>query len=102
MLEPQGFYDAIIAYGLPTSIIDLDRSSQDHVPYRVKTAYSFTEPFLVDGVTKQGGSLSPLKCTLTTSHWISDLNNSRLLVQSCQARVAKPHTPSDHTCLAVS
>ena len=54
LLEPQGFYDALNAYGLPPSIIDLDRSSQHLVPYRVKTAYGFTDPFLVSGVTKQG------------------------------------------------
>lgn len=31
-LDPQGFYDAIISYGLPSSIIDLDRSAQTDVP----------------------------------------------------------------------
>ena len=75
MLEPQGFYDAIGAYGLPHAIIDLDRSSQDNVPYRIKAAYGFTDSFIVNGITKQGGSLSPLKCTLTTSmcnRWIAD------------------------------
>ncbi|PPQ73488.1 hypothetical protein CVT24_007817 [Panaeolus cyanescens] len=79
MLEPQGFYDAIQAYGLPSSIIDLDQSSQENVPYRVKTAYGFTSSFMVNGVTKQGGSLSPIKCTLTTSlcnRWIFDLSQN--------------------------
>jgi hypothetical protein len=52
MLEPQGFYDAINAYGLPSSIIDLDFSSQENVPYRVKTAYGFTDNFIVNGITK--------------------------------------------------
>ncbi|KAF8972557.1 hypothetical protein BDZ97DRAFT_1722685, partial [Flammula alnicola] len=32
MLEPQGFYDAITAYNLPLSIVDLDRSAQENVP----------------------------------------------------------------------
>ncbi|KAF8164191.1 hypothetical protein BJ912DRAFT_823476, partial [Pholiota molesta] len=32
MLEPQGFYDAIKAYGLPSSIGDLDFSSQQDIP----------------------------------------------------------------------
>lgn len=39
-------------------------------------AYGFTDFFMVNRVTKQGDSLSPLKCTLTTSlgHcWIVDL-----------------------------
>ncbi|KAG1775613.1 hypothetical protein EV702DRAFT_950963, partial [Suillus placidus] len=39
-LEPEGFYDALIAYGLPTAIIDFDRSAhscshlhgEEHVP----------------------------------------------------------------------
>ena len=96
MLEPQGFYDAISAYGLPSSIIDLDRSAQDSVPYRVKTAYGFTDPFIVDGVTKQGGSLSPLKCTLTTSlcnRWLMDLDNQgALTIQTHMSRAGTPHT----------
>ncbi|KAF8964936.1 hypothetical protein BDZ97DRAFT_1659533 [Flammula alnicola] len=102
MLEPQGFYDALEAYGLPSTISDLDRSSQENVPYCVKTAYGFTEPFVVNGVTKQGGSLSPLKCTLTTSlakHWISDLIRDQaghITVMSHNARLAQPHTPADH------
>ncbi|KAG0702051.1 hypothetical protein DFH29DRAFT_789671, partial [Suillus ampliporus] len=31
-LEPQGFYDAISAYGLPHSIVDFDSSAQSEVP----------------------------------------------------------------------
>ncbi|KAI0369746.1 hypothetical protein BV20DRAFT_945484, partial [Pilatotrama ljubarskyi] len=31
-LEPDGFYDAVQAYGLPRALIDLDRSAQDRVP----------------------------------------------------------------------
>jgi hypothetical protein len=75
MLEPQGFHDAICAYNLPESIVQLDQSSQANVPYHIKTAFGFTDSFMVNGVTKQGGSLSPLKCTLTTSlcnRWLSD------------------------------
>lgn len=49
MLEPEGFYDAIRAYNLPESIIQLDRSSQADVPYRIKTAYGFTNSFMVNG-----------------------------------------------------
>ncbi|KAF5379464.1 hypothetical protein D9615_006597 [Tricholomella constricta] len=109
MLQPEGFYDAITAYGLPPSIIDLDRSSQEQVPYRVKTAYGFTEPFLVDGVTKQGGSLSPLKCTLTTSlgnRWLSDLQHDQpgeIHIKSINhARLDVPHVPSEASNLRVS
>ena len=108
MLEPQGFYDAITAYGLPQSIIDLDRSSQANVPYRIKTAYGFTDTFSVDGVTKQGGSLSPLKCVLTTSlcnHWLSDLHSSStgtLQISSINHIHQTPHTPHDNLTLQPS
>jgi hypothetical protein len=57
-LSPQGFYDAIRAYGLPEELIRLDVSAQSSVPYYIKTAYGLTDPLLVTGVTKQGGSLS--------------------------------------------
>jgi len=106
MLEPQGFYDAILAYGLPSSIIDLDRSAQHSVPYRVKTAYGFTDPFIVNGVTKQGGSLSLLKCTLTTSlcsRWLMDLDGQGVLtIQTHLSCTGTMHTPSDELSLRVS
>ncbi|KAG0702845.1 hypothetical protein DFH29DRAFT_999067 [Suillus ampliporus] len=54
-LEPQGFYDAIAAYGLPQTIVDFDCSTQLEVPYRIHTAYGLTEPLTITGVTKQGG-----------------------------------------------
>ncbi|KIM41396.1 hypothetical protein M413DRAFT_411084, partial [Hebeloma cylindrosporum] len=101
MLEPQGFYDAITAYHLPSSIADLDRSAQANVPYRVKTAYGFTDPFPVTGVTKQGGSLSPLKCTLTTSmsnRWLDDAltpSSHPLIISTHQSRLNLPHIPAD-------
>ena len=101
MLEPQGFYDALTAYHLPLSIIDLDCSAQTNVPYRIKTAYGFTDPFIVNGVTKQGGSLSPLKCTLTTSmssRWLDDELTyllHPLIISTHQSRIDLPHTPAD-------
>jgi len=66
-LEPEGFYDAVQAYGLPDAIINFDQSVQTDVPYQVKTAFGLTDMFSISGVTKQGGPLSPLKSTLTTS-----------------------------------
>ncbi|KAF5373304.1 hypothetical protein D9615_007407 [Tricholomella constricta] len=108
MLEPEGFYDALAAYHLPSSIALLDASAQREVPYQVKTVYGLTETFVVDGVTKQGGSLSPLKCTITTSllsHWLSDVSSSLqrpLLVTSHQSRAGKPHVPSDSAAVPLS
>jgi len=51
-LEPEGFYHAIQAYGLLSSIIDFDRSVQSDVPYQVKTAFGLTDVFYVTGITK--------------------------------------------------
>jgi hypothetical protein len=108
MLEPEGFYDAIRAYNLPESIIQLDRSSQADVPYRIKTAYGFTNSFMVNGVTKQGGSLSPLKCTLTTSlcnRWLSDRKTDFLgsiSISTHSARLNHPHTPLDYAQVHLS
>ncbi|KAF5382028.1 hypothetical protein D9615_004393 [Tricholomella constricta] len=107
MLEPAGFYDALAAYHLPPSITALDASSQQEVPYRVKTAYGLTDTFVVDGVTKQGGSLSPLKCTITTSllsHWLSDISQlgQSLTIVSHQCRLGRSHVPSDSLSVPVS
>lgn len=107
-LSPQGFYDAIHAYGLSEQLIQLDISAQTNVPYSFKTAYGLTDPLLISGVTKQGGPLSPLKSTLITSlghHWLNDiaLNNSGALVLSThQARVSFPHVPTDHLHLPIT
>ncbi|PIL26788.1 hypothetical protein GSI_11124 [Ganoderma sinense ZZ0214-1] len=58
-LEPEGFYDAVRAYGLPASLIDLDRAAQDEVPYQVKTVHGLTRRFIVSGVTQQGDRSPP-------------------------------------------
>ena len=47
-LAPQGFYDAIDAYGLPPSIIDLDKATQSHTKVFVQTAYGVTVPIVMD------------------------------------------------------
>nr|VWO97891.1 Cytochrome P450 3A13 [Ganoderma boninense] len=99
-LEPEGFYDAVRAYGLPLSLIDLDRSAQDAVPYQVKTVHGLTEPFVVSGVTQQGGPFSPIKSTLTTSlanHWLRDIlaPDQHVVFQSHYGSQGLPHTPDD-------
>jgi hypothetical protein len=66
-LSPNGFYDAIRAYGLPDDIIKLDTAAQDQVRCFIQTAYGATDPITVSGVSKQGGPVSPLKSTFTTS-----------------------------------
>lgn len=66
-LAPQGFYDAIDAYGFPSSIIELDKAAQSNTTVHVRTARGVTGPITVDGLTRQGEPLSPLKSTMTTS-----------------------------------
>ncbi|KAF8995602.1 hypothetical protein BDZ89DRAFT_1029558 [Hymenopellis radicata] len=107
-LEPEGFYDAIQAYGLPASIADFDRSAQADVPYRVKTFYGLTSRFIVSGVTKQGGPLSPLKCTLTSSlgnHWLADTlreTDDIVTIRTVQGTLREPHLPADRLLLPIS
>nr|VWP02165.1 Trihydroxynaphthalene reductase (EC (T3HN reductase) [Ganoderma boninense] len=103
-LEPEGFYDAVRAYGLPPSLIDLDRSAQHAVPYQVKTVHGLTEPFTVSGVTQQGGPFSPMKSTLTTSlanHWLRDVltPDQHVNFQSHHGSRGMPHTPDDRLTL---
>jgi hypothetical protein len=75
-LSPEGFYDAIRAYGLPSTIIDLDKAAQAQVQCFIHTAYGATSPITISGVSKQGGPASPLKSTFTTSmghYYLCDL-----------------------------
>ena len=66
-LSPEGFYDAVRAYGLSKTVIDLDRASQTHMRCFIWTAYGITDPIVISGLNKQGGPASPLKSTFTTS-----------------------------------
>ncbi|KAJ7015871.1 hypothetical protein C8F04DRAFT_876197, partial [Mycena alexandri] len=101
-LLPQGFYDAISAYGLPTAIADLDRAAQSDTRCFIRTAHGTAEPITISGVTKQGGSLSPVKSTLTTSlghHYLNDLlanDPDALIITSSKAQKADPHLPDDN------
>ena len=96
-LSPEGFYDAICAYGLPETIIDLDRATQNKVWCFIHTAYGATSPITISGVSKQGGPASPLKSTFTTSmghYYLRDkLSNDRdaLVVTSNSKRWKDPH-----------
>ncbi|TFK86682.1 hypothetical protein K466DRAFT_473922, partial [Polyporus arcularius HHB13444] len=100
-LEPEGFYDAVRAYGLPESLIALDQSAQHNVPCQVKTVHGLTQTFTLSGVTQQGGPFSPLKSTLTTSmanHWLRDVLQDmpdNLTFVTHQGSRGKPHTPDD-------
>jgi hypothetical protein len=103
-LHPQGFYDAITAYGLPPEIIKLDRAAQKDTKVFIRTAYGITGPMVINGVTKQGGLLSPLKSTMTTSlghRYLDDLARNSpdtLIIRS----KAEAHSPVDSMELPVT
>ena len=66
-LVPLGFYDALKAYGFLDAICNLDKAAQMQTKAFICTACGITGPIVIDGLTKQGGPLSPIKSTLTTS-----------------------------------
>ncbi|KAJ7491047.1 hypothetical protein FB451DRAFT_1023142 [Mycena latifolia] len=107
-LSPEGMYDAVSAYGLPSQIIDIDRESQTEVKCYIRTAYGLTEPIIISGVNKQGGPMSPLKSTLTTSlghHYLNDMlanDPDTLILTTTAFKKADPHLPDDHLKLQVA
>ncbi|KAJ7694633.1 hypothetical protein B0H17DRAFT_931520 [Mycena rosella] len=107
-LSPEGMYDAVCAYGLPSQIIDIDHASQTDVKCFIQTAYGTTEPIIITGVNKQGGPMLPLKSTLTTSlghHYLNDLlstNPNALIITTSTLKKADPHLPDDHLKLHVA
>src|ERR1700731_93332 len=106
-LAPEGFYDAIVAYGLPTAIIDLDRAAQHNTRCFPRTAFGIADTIIVNGVTKQGGPLSPLKSTLTTSlgnlyaHDTARNHPGTLVLSSKSHATGDPHLPDDQLQLPV-
>jgi hypothetical protein len=78
-LTPSGFYEALKAYGFPDAICDLDKAAQMQAKAFIRTAYGVTGPIVIDGLTKQGRPLSPIKSTLTTSlghRYLEDLTST--------------------------
>jgi hypothetical protein len=106
-LAPEGFYDAVTAYGLPPSIIDIDKAAQTNTKVFIRTAHGITEPITVSGVAKQGGPISPLKSTLTTSmghRYLDDVANSTagsLNISTLAHDRLDPHLPNDYISLPI-
>ena len=106
-LAPEGFYDAIVAYGLPPEIIDIDKAAQTNTKVFIRTAHGLTEPIIVSGVAKQGGPISPLKSTLTTSlgHRLLDdvasKTDGALTITTASHGRNDPHLPDDNLSLPV-
>jgi len=104
-LAPQGFYDAIQAYGLPQTITDLDRAAQNKTKVHVRTAFGTAGPIVVNAATKQGDPASPLKSTLTTSmghRYLDDLAenaNGTLVLSTRDILEGKAHGPDHRTLL---
>jgi hypothetical protein len=106
-LAPEGFYDAISAYGLPQSIVDIDKAAQTNTKVFIRTAHGITEPIIVSGVAKQGGPISPLKSTLTTSlghRYLDDVATktpSALTISTSSNERHDPHLPDDYLSLPI-
>ena len=106
-LAPEGFYDAVTAYGLPRAIIDLDKAAQTNTKVFIHTAHGLMEPIIVSGVAKQGGPISPLKSTLTTSlgHRLLDDVASEtagaLTITTSTHDRNDPHLPDDNLSLPI-
>ncbi|KZV78085.1 hypothetical protein EXIGLDRAFT_571841, partial [Exidia glandulosa HHB12029] len=87
---------------------ELDKAANALNRCVIRTAYGFTDPIVIDGVTPQGASLSPFKSALTTSlgnrylHDISNNNSGALVVRTQSATRNERHTPDDSLSLRVS
>jgi hypothetical protein len=89
--------DHLFINGLPDDIIKLDTAAQADVRCFIHTAYGATDPITVTGVSKQGGPVSPLKSTFTTSmghYYLEDClkidGDALILSTSCNKR-GEPH-----------
>jgi Reverse transcriptase (RNA-dependent DNA polymerase) len=106
-LAPEGFYDAVSAYGLPQAIADIDKAAQTNTKVFIRTAHGLTDPIFVSGVAKQGGPISPLKSTLTTSlghRLLDDVANvtpGALTITSSTLDRQDPHLPIDNSSLHI-
>ncbi|KAF8219647.1 hypothetical protein L208DRAFT_1338804, partial [Tricholoma matsutake] len=104
-LSPQGFYYACTTYGLPPAIADLDCAAQSSTCCFPWMAFGIADPIVVEGITKQGGPMSPFKATITTSlgHcYFDDLASSDpdcVIIQSMSKLVNDPHLPNDAASL---
>lgn len=95
-LSPEGFYDAIQAYSLPSAGIYLD-AAQAHVQCFIHMAYGATFSITISGVSKQGGPASPLKSMFTISighYYLCDLvcrDKDALVVTATSNECRDPH-----------
>ncbi|KAF8232104.1 hypothetical protein L208DRAFT_1274035 [Tricholoma matsutake] len=104
-LTLQGFYNACTAYVLPQGVADLDCAAQSSTLCFPQMAFSIADPIMVEGITKQGGPMSPFKATITTSldhHYLDNLASSDpdcVIIRSTSNLVNDPHLPDDAVLL---
>ena len=73
----------------------------------IRTAHGLTEPIFVSGIAKQGGPISPLKSTLTTSlghRYLDDIANNTpgaLTITTSTYDSLDPHLPQDRISLPI-
>ncbi|KAG6876097.1 hypothetical protein C0993_005551 [Termitomyces sp. T159_Od127] len=107
-LSPSGFYNACKAYGLPSSIRALDQAAQSATRCFPRMAFGIAEPIVVNGVTKQGGPMSPFKSTITTSlghRYLNDIaqgDPDAVVVSSGSNWTGDPHQPIDSHSLTIT
>lgn len=75
----------------------------------IRTAFGIAGPISISGVTKQGGPLSPIKSTLTTSlghRYLDDLaakeDGTVILQTRSRLDMREPHTPIDESSVRVT
>ena len=107
-LSPEGFDDAVQAYGLSESIIDLDFAAQFQTGCFIRTMYAVTDRIIVSGLNKQGGAASLLKLTFTMSlshYFLNDLLSKgpeALVITSGSMQRDDPHLKDARLSLHVA
>lgn len=74
-LHANAFDDAVKFFGLPRSIVEMERARAHDVKLSLRIRDEVLEPIVTDGLTKQGDPMSPLKYALSLAMaqwWIAD------------------------------
>lgn len=92
-----GFWDCCRVFHLPAALQQFDEKRLESFECRIRTSFGDTEPLLLDGVNKQGDSMSPFKYVLLAAlayHWVEHQDSSstiKIMSQSvCLSDVDAP------------
>jgi len=106
-LSLQCFYDAVSFYGMPSELVEFDRTSQDKIPCRILTPFGLTDTFTISHVNRQGDTRSPIRFTLSMGmgswhlHEVAQKTAETLsletsvTIETTAARKSLPHTCTD-------